>query len=145
MVYCKIVNGLLQDQKKCETSEFKSQSAVCVTILQSTFNMAKHLHMQPCSSKENQPPLSKWINFDIDNVDLLELSKGFIRPNLLLIHKSAYHLFQDWTTERNVQQGSWWCLGYWCACMSLQSMCAWCVSLTAFCLCFLVHKHQNTM
>ena len=29
MVYCKIIIGLLQVQKKRETSEFKSQSAVC--------------------------------------------------------------------------------------------------------------------
>ena len=100
-------------QKMHGVFEFKSQSAVAVTVVHSAFSMAKRSHMQPFSSRKNQPPPSDSIStWTTDDTNFQELGKGFYPPNTTTDMRKCTRLFQDWAMGRNVRQGSRWCLDY---------------------------------
>ena len=68
--------------------------------------MAKHSRMQPSSSRENQPPPSKQLDFKMDDNGFKRLGIGFCPLNAAADMQKCVYLFQDWTMKRNVRQGS---------------------------------------
>ena len=66
--------------------------------------MAKRTCSKPSSSKENQVlPPSKRFNFDMEDDDFEELSKGFVPPNTVADTRKCVRLFQDWAKNRNAR------------------------------------------
>ena len=64
--------------------------------------MAKRTRVKPSCSKENQVlPPSKRFDYDMEEDDFEELSKGFVPPNTAADKHKCVRLFQEWAKDRN--------------------------------------------